>query len=1032
MRLPYVCRPCLARLRQSSSQIPRHNYAAIHTVVAPEQDINPEWHVHEEPSYHFNQEQSRHSATAGDGAGAFPGGEVARRQIKKQNRTNTAERTPHPTHPQRLRSWILHPHHDIKKSWRRIAAVYGLPKPTAQDAAGQLERLLSDQQSEAPDLYAEYEAWKFEYGKILRHLSNASAHWTSTSTDWAVFADGTVPSAAAMRASWIEVDKEKREKLWPRMIQSMFTASPELLSSFLQATYDPSWSPFYVAEDVVRLLLLRSKTSEAGGHEDLLDLVFFLLKSDTSGRLQLSQDVIGTIISNSSLVRVHDLFHHLRAADKALKPQTSLHFASRFAKSNEHKALAAEILCGLARHQDFDINSPAASSVCTSLLHLSDDGEVPQGPAAPDELFRLLLEAGLRPNILNITALMRNFCIRGHLDTAWTVFELLLGYGIEPDEHVYSTLLHAAKQELDVESIRRIMAAIHTHNTWSAPILNDFLDIILRESESQPERRRRQKKTNNAFRHMLLVYAKFFRLEPLQKLCTFPLEDYLVWQGPPSEKSTTITQIAAALLPQPESKLVKPDTVTLSLMLSAAIRGAPRFYNSLQSGVKEMLEQINHFNRLFDSGDSTAVALVDKHGSLMYDVFLRGMLQFQQCLHPAVHLVQTMLGRHSDEQGGHGRKIPYPRPSVHTWTMLVNGFKNHRQPGIAASMVRMMIREGGVKPNMVTWNTLITAFACVHDAQGAVRTIKYLETSGLRPDKYTIQAIRSMNSRARKQALALMEASMDKLIPPDDDVVPLLAAPGPVGADYPDPVLQQLEDENAPPLSDEEVWTEMRRLTAEGDDLLSQDIESLSQDIESSSQNIDSFDEDDFPEAQNMPTESAGAFGANHPRNTNQLVRLLEYKKDVDAFIARLRANKEGEMSSGSLIESNQPIAKPIMPPTQISYIQRLKSIWDEAYEARDQLRDLNHEERPLGLRPWEETLQGRLQARAENFKSQPVNIEKGLNGSVPIGIVARQNRPSHPRLAASRQLNPKLRRQLSRETNPDRTQEDIQNTTHT
>jgi pentatricopeptide repeat protein len=326
------------------------------------------------------------------------------------------------------------------------------------------------------------------------------------------------------------------------------------------------------------------------------------------------------------------------------------------------------------------------------------------------------------------------------------------------------------------------------------------------------------------------------------------LEDYLIWHGPAAGTSTTITDIAAALLPQPESKLMKPDTITLSLMLSAAIRGAPRFYNSLQSGAAAMLGQINHFNKLFDSGDSTAVAMVEKHGSLIYDVFLRGMLQFQQCLHPAVDLVKTMLERSLDEQKRYGRNVRHPRPSVYTWTMLVNGFKNHRQPGIAASMVRMMIKEGGVKPNMITWNTLITAFARVNDAHGAVRAVWYLEQSGLRPDKHTIQAISSMNPRARQQALTLMEASKDKLIPPDDDVASLLMRPIPLDADYSDPIIRQVKNEDSPPPSDEEVWTEIQHLGVEGDALLSQDIELHAQ--------------DDLSAAL---SESSEASGARHP-----------------------------------------------------------------------------------------------------------------------------------------------------------------------
>ncbi|KAH6655773.1 hypothetical protein BKA67DRAFT_561839 [Truncatella angustata] len=1002
MRVPYVCRPCLARLQRPSSQ---RFCAALHTVAAQDPPQVPEWFDHQYGSTARSQKDPAQIEIFGDAtkphSDRAPG--QARRianNLKSRTRTQT---------PADLRSTVLRLRTNLRRIWPRIATVYGLPKTSALQAADQLERLLSAGQVNIADSYADFEAWKFEYAKTLRHLSVAGAE-APPATDaagWAVFADGLNPSIDAMKASWDELDQTQRQELWPMMIQSILATNPELLPSFVHATYDAAWSPFYVVEDVARQLALRVKSSSVTERENLVELVAFLLENDKSGQLQLGNDIIGTIVAQASLSEAVGLFYSLNAGVNPMTQHTLLQFASKFAKSNEHKALATEIICSMADIKGFDINSPAASSVCTSLLHLSDNEELPPGPAAPDELFRQLLESGLRPNLLNVTALMRNFCVRGHLDTAWTVFDLLLEYGIEPDEHVYSTLLHASKRDLDFQSIRRVMCSIHSYDTWNPAILNDFLDVIFIESEGQTERRRRQKKGNNAFRHMLHVYFKFFHLEPLQKLCSFPLEDYIVWQGPAPGKSTLITDLAAALLPQPQSKLMQPDTITLSLMLSAAIRGAPKFYKSTQSGVVAMLDQINHFNKLFDSGDATAVAIVEKHGSLIYDVFLRGMLQFQQLLHPAVELVKTMLERASKEEMKFGGNRRYPRPSVHTWTMLVNGFKNHRQPGIAASMVRVMIKEGGIKPNMVTWNTLITAFARVNDAQGAVRAIKYLEQSGLRPDKHTIEAISSMNPEARKKALSLMEDSAEKLIPADDDVAPLLAAPLPRTDTCRDPVSQQQRDQSAPPLSDDEVWAEMQRLTKEGDHLLAEGMES--------------YTEEDFPPSPPPPPpppvyESTKSFGAVHPRNTSHVIRLVKYKQEVDTFIRRVRARHEGSATAKPLIESDQPVAKPAMPPTQAPQFKRLRRIWNEAYMSRNQLREIDFEERPIGLRPWEEGLQWRLQARAANFKDRPMGVETEVNDAVPLGIVAQRDEAPHPRVSTSRQLNPELRRTLVKE----------------
>ncbi|KAI4598842.1 hypothetical protein KJ359_002735 [Pestalotiopsis sp. 9143b] len=792
MRPSHACRPCLARLRLSSSQTTR-SYATLQEVVTREPDAFFARKEHDNDLADLEQEEldsDRHAAHSEGGL----------------SRTSRGWRLRWTT-PDFLRERLLQSTPNYQDSTKHISAVYGLSTAAAKDSVGQLSRLLSNRSDEETDgLYTEYEAWKLVYGRSLRQ---STVLQTDTAVSrrlavWAVLADGSIPSVSAMKASWEGLDAGKRQELWPTMVQHLLEANPALLSTFFQATHDPAWSPFYVVEDTIRLLTTRLRTAKAVDgltYDGLFDLVYHILTLDTAGSIEIGQDVIGTIVARATqLDKIEDLFHHMRTTGKDLEAPTLLHFASRFSKSPRHKSLAADILCSMAKSGSLDVNSAAGSSVCTSLLHLHEDTVAPQEGAAPDQLFRSLLEAGLDPNLLNITALMRNFCVRGHLDTAWTVFDLLLEYGIEPDPHVYAILLHASKKDLNVESIRRLLASIHSHNVWNATMLNDFLAILLKDGEALSERRRRQKKDMGSFRPMLHVYAKFFRLEPLQKLCAFPLEEYLVWHGPAPGKSTPIRDIAMTLVAQPESSLLEPDSLTLSLMLAAALRACPKFYPpKLRNGIAALQRQSNHFVSLVQRNDATALAIIQDQGTWIYDVFLRGMLQYQQCLHPATQLVQAMLERSAAEEIQEGKNKRHPRPSVHTWTILVNGFKNHRQPGIAASMVRLMLRQGQVAPNIVTWNTLITAFARVHDAEGAVRTYRYLEHTGLKPNKYTIDAIGSMNSRARREALKLMEVSRDEIIPPDDDIVQLLAdmyLPESASMKQSDPVLEQLRSED--------------------------------------------------------------------------------------------------------------------------------------------------------------------------------------------------------------------------------------------
>ncbi|KAI0134287.1 hypothetical protein BJ170DRAFT_609257 [Xylariales sp. AK1849] len=964
MRVPFICRQCLSLLRQPSSR-PQHLARVgfgFHTQTRQDQQPASSWQVSAESAEFRPQEE--HASGRGEEEQVTKQIPI-RRYHERRDHVGKALGRGSAT---RLKTMILDTKGDFEFLQEDIGNVYGLPRPTAREAVGQLRRLFwGRQRGEAAELLDEFGVWKMEYGKLLKHLSTTGPRADSYhATGWATFDGDENPSIESMKSAWSQLDQVKRKKLWSRMVLSILDSNSGLLASFVRATYEPSWPESYVVEDLVRVLLLRANLRKTPT-QDLVDLVFYLL--ETNPHVEFSEDVFAAVLSCATLEQAEHLFRHLTALGKVLKPQTSLQFASRFAKSKEHKVLAAETLCSMSTIKGFDINTPAASSICTSLLHLTDGDSLPQGRAAPDELFKILLEHGLRPNLLNLSALMRNFCVRGYLDTAWKVFDLLLEYGIEPDKRVYSILLHAAKKINDIASIRRIMSVLHSQNNWNAPIINGFLDIMFRDNEAQPELRRRQRRGNNAFRPMLQVYAKFFRLEPLQKLCSFSLEDYLLWRGQPQAKNTQVTDLAAALLPQPESQLMNPDTITLTLMLSASIRSLPR--NQRRYGARPLLRHYHHFNRLFQAGDLLAISIVEKHGTLIYDIFLRGMLQFQECLRPAVHLVRNMLRIATEEQQKHGRNIRHPRPSVHTWTILVNGFKNHRQASPATSMVKMMMREGGVKPNMATWNALIGAFAQTHNARGAVRAMRYMEQSGLKPDRYTVQALSSMNFTARQQALALMEASKDQPLPQDE--VGMLVASVQAAADQVDPVLIQQTNKNAPPLSEKEVRGEMQRLITRGDELLSQGIET--------------FTDSDFPEP--LTPTSSEPFGQSHPRNTDHLRRLLEYRDEVATFIELVCQHHRD--STQPLISSTSAIAK----------LRR----WIASPFDRDQ---------PL-RQSWEEANEARNQIRALKFSKRPVGVVRGLNIEVPLGVVARRGQAPHPRVAANRYANPSLRRDLSK-----------------
>lgn len=668
----------------------------------------------------------------------------------------------------RLKRQILGTRGKLDYLQSTLADTYGLSRPAARDAIAQLKRLLHGcSPLHVSDRVDEFDTWKAAYAsELYKSLQDPLLRSsTSKNPELAALSDGQDMSVDTMRTTWLGIDQAQRETNWGRMIISALQVNPEILSPFLQATYDASRSPSYIVEDVARLLFRHAKVSVALDRQSFVHLVLFLLDSSPSGNLMLGEDVLAGVISWAKLDQVVAIFQYLRSSMPKLTTSTLLHLAARFASSSEHKALAAEILCYMTELESFDINSPAAASVCTSLLNVQRGQPAPQGDAAPDRLFKTLLEHGLRPNLLNFTALMRNFTITGHLETAWTVFDLLGQYGIEADDEVYSILLNASKKENDLSSIQRIIDSVNVQDygrPWNVGHANHLLDLLYRDNEGQDEIRRGQRKHNNAFRPMLQLYAKVFRLQPLQKFLPFDLEELLLWQGPSSRYSTATTRMVGAVLPQTIPLLADPDTTTLSLMITA-------HYRSLEKP-QHIFQTYKHYNELLVRRDSHATAVSQHHATLVHDMFLKAIMQFRPYLGYSVRTVQGMLIRAEEEtrQREHsgGATFPHtaadrkhPYPSVYTWTTLINGFRNHRLSEPAFSILRMMVQEGRVQPNTATWNALIGAYARIGDAKSAVKTMRYLEAAGFQSDRHTVRAMESLPLQARVQAVELLEAS---------------------------------------------------------------------------------------------------------------------------------------------------------------------------------------------------------------------------------------------------------------------------------
>ncbi|KAI1499860.1 hypothetical protein F5X99DRAFT_388477 [Biscogniauxia marginata] len=765
--IPFICRECISRLSQSSTRQLKPKSCQMHTQIIPISGPPPS-RLLEEQEQKRKQEKQRLRASNTKSQKPQKSSSIVRSRApwdgnvrkfvpKERDDIESLAGQPQAKTAFTFKRKILRSLGDYRFILNDLVYIYGLSHQEARHAVSQIERLLWGQKYHEQGVRIDiYHLWKRDFARLLQTIDNTPtpAEENPEETSINIWSSLERQDPATLKMAWERLDRDKRQRTWPQMILSALGSNPGILPAFIRISFDPSWCPNYVVEDMLYFLSRTADTLQ-DSHErrrEVSELALSIINNCPPRYLNLGQILLPNIASSMSNSDLVEFYQHLKNIEHPLHPNTLLHFASQLAKSSEHKMHAAQIIDTLTNITGFDINSPAAASVCTSLLTLDEKPPYPEGNAAPDELFRILLERGFRPNLLGLSALMRNFSVRGHFDTAWKIFELIIEHGFEPDDHVYSILLNGAKLQRDPASVQRMVHIITVRNTWSVFLVNDTLDLIYREYDSHPERRRRQrKKVYNAWPPMLQHYTKFYDLAPLQKLTLFPLENLIISTSAPPKYSTAITQMIAALMPRPDVLLMQPESYTLILMMGAHMRSI--------MGPKALLRYYRYFLGLLKKDDPIAVKLVENHKTLIYDIFLRALMQFKNAVQFSLSLVRNMLRRATWEKKKLGKNTRHHPPSIYTWTILLNGFRNHNYVPGALNVLDIMVSRGNVEPNLVTWNALIRAFARTGNVGGAIKAMRCLEEAGFQSDDHTVDAFNTFPRHLRDRTVKLLEAS---------------------------------------------------------------------------------------------------------------------------------------------------------------------------------------------------------------------------------------------------------------------------------
>lgn len=580
-------------------------------------------------------------------------------------------------------------------------------------------------------------------------------------------------SVDMLRQAWLKISPERRRDLWPAIMMSALRSQPGRAHDIFTGTFDAADVPYYAAQDTIHHLsrqLAEYPSADGSLHataEELFGLVKLVLEHSPPKYLRLRQATIFFIINGMDTAEsVGKMYHLLIKYGHPLHKFTLLQMASRIAKGAASKMPSVEMLQAALSTTDLDINTPQGAALCTTILSGEEVEAAGAQPAlTPAEMFEHLLRCGLEPNIITYTTIIRGLCLKGELEAAQQVLDLMIKNQSEPDEYVYSTMMNGAKLRGHFAMLRQVAETAAAERIRHPIVWNDFLQAIystaFAEARQNPALKR--PRVVPSFPLMLQAYVKLFAFEPLSTV----LPDVGLGGGLASARGRTTAEshgrsgamhgrweFAAELgptvreLPQlGPADLMTPTASTLTTMILGYIQGVSNPY--------DVVAFYSHFRRLLQAGNPVVTGLVRDQGTLVHDVVVMALCEFEGMLRVALDVVGDMLrdASVSIEQAGsqvdvqQPQEPQHPPPSVYTWSILLNGFMFHRQVKQGERILHMM-RDRGIEPNLVTWNTLMAGYARLQNVKKTAVALQRLERAGFEPDDFTFRAFSYLGDKS--------------------------------------------------------------------------------------------------------------------------------------------------------------------------------------------------------------------------------------------------------------------------------------------
>ncbi|KAL8654244.1 MAG: hypothetical protein Q9210_001620 [Variospora velana] len=416
------------------------------------------------------------------------------------------------------------------------------------------------------------------------------------------------------------------------------------------------------------------------------------------------QKVVHSLLRHSDRRQAELLYDAVVASGLKLSLHTLTQFMDQFAGIGRPD-LAMDALRRIA-DSAADVSSDAVQYSCIKLL---------RSPFPSAERYRLqsqlvteMLETGIRPGIPMLNAMIFNAVEAGDFQTAYAIFETARIHGIRRDTITYSTLLKIALYSLDESLVKKIMlmaeedGALPRNNQLLLCLVTTIMQIT--QSSGTEDSSRLSK-----YQLMLQIYARYCDTSPLQELG--------IWVNPLGNSGG----------PTPVSQ---PSPQLISVMILGYLRlcGQPMSMKQLYHRYQGFVAQNHPLIAPTAETEHLANAFLFTLGQnratfTMCSIILRDML-----VPPASTIVKVV------------------KPTIRTWTILLRSYFFNGQRAAGEKIIEMM-RAKGLKPNIVTMNTIIAGYAAMQDPAAAVNAMQELELAGFEADSSTYKGLTRVAKR---------------------------------------------------------------------------------------------------------------------------------------------------------------------------------------------------------------------------------------------------------------------------------------------